>query len=132
MNEVISFLNECQVFYIATVEDGKPRVRPFGFVMEFEGKIYFCTNNTKPVYAQMKSVPDVEISAFSPKGQWIRLSGKAVFDDSAAAKARVFEVSPGITGLYKSPDNPIFEIFYLQDAEAVFCSMTEAPRIVKL
>lgn len=29
------------VFYFATVEDGEPRVRPFGFTMVFENKLYF-------------------------------------------------------------------------------------------
>lgn len=51
MNEVIEFLNENPVQYLATVDlDGKPRVRPFQFMLEEEGKLYFCTNNQKNVF----------------------------------------------------------------------------------
>ncbi len=41
MQEVLKFLTENPTFYIATVEGNKPRVRPFGFVMEYEGKLWF-------------------------------------------------------------------------------------------
>ena len=38
MKEVLQFLQENAPFYIATVDGDKPKVRPFGFVMEHEGK----------------------------------------------------------------------------------------------
>ena len=33
MNEVYEFLKSCGVYYLATDEDGQPRVRPFGTVI---------------------------------------------------------------------------------------------------
>ncbi|WP_349680228.1 hypothetical protein [Acetobacterium sp. UBA5834] len=33
MNEVIEFLTDCGVFFLATVEGDQPKVRPYGFVM---------------------------------------------------------------------------------------------------
>lgn len=48
MNEVIRFLNENLVQCFATVGlDGKPKVRPFQYMHEHEGKLYFCTSNQK-------------------------------------------------------------------------------------
>ena len=87
MNEVVTFLQENPVQYLATVgRDGKPKCRPFMFCFEREGKLWFCTNNTKEVYKDLQENPYVEVSTSSPAYAWIRLSGKAVFADDRAAK----------------------------------------------
>ena len=58
MNEVIKFLNDNPVQYFSTVGlDGRPKVRPFQFMLEKEGKLYFCTNNEKDVYSQIQNNP---------------------------------------------------------------------------
>lgn len=40
MNEVYEFLKKCNVYYLATVEGDQPRVRPFGTIDLYEGKLY--------------------------------------------------------------------------------------------
>ena len=51
MNDLKKFLEENPVQYLATVGiDGKPKVRPFMFMLEKEGKLYYCTSNQKPLY----------------------------------------------------------------------------------
>ena len=51
MNEVVTFLQENPVQYLATVgRDGKAKCRPFMFAGEKDGKLWFCTNNQKDVY----------------------------------------------------------------------------------
>ena len=49
MGETYEFLKECGIFYLATDEDGQPRVRPFGAVDIFEDKLYIQTGRVKPV-----------------------------------------------------------------------------------
>ena len=132
MNEILKFITDAKVFYLATAEGDKPRVRPFGFAMEYEGKIYFCTSNEKNVYKQLVSNPYFEVCTMSDKGQWIRLQGKAVFDKSLKAKAKVFEVMPSLADVYKTPENPIFEVFYVGEAAATLYSFSDAPRVIKL
>ena len=56
------------------------------FAGELDGKLWFCTNNTKEVYRDMQENPEIEISRFSPSYAWIRLHGKAVFENNMAAK----------------------------------------------
>ena len=131
MKEVLKFLTDNPTFYIATVEGDKPRVRPFGFVMEYESKLWFCTSNQKNVYKQLQANPYFEISTTSPDGKWIRLRGKAVFNSTPAAKAKALEVMPKLKEMY-SVDDDIFEVFYIEEGEATFCSMTAEPRTVKL
>ena len=79
MNKVVEFLNANPVQYLATVgRDGKAKCRPFMFAGELDGKLWFCTNNTKDVYKDMQENPEAEISVSSPEYAWIRLHGKAV------------------------------------------------------
>lgn len=131
MDEILKFLAEAKTFYIATVDGDKPKVRPFGAVMEFEGKLYMCTNNTKAVYKQMVANPNIEVSAMAGD-KWVRLAGKAVIDPRREAKARFLEVSPGLTRLYPSADDPIFAVFYIEEGEATIYSFGEGPKTIKL
>jgi len=132
MNEVLEFLTSNQTFYLATIEGDQARVRPFGAVMKYEDKLYFGTNNKKPVFNQLVINPKVEISTTSAKGEWIRLSGNAVVDSRSEVKAAMLEVMPSLKKMYSSDDN-IFEVFYLKDAVAVFNSFSSAePKTIQL
>ena len=127
MNEVVTFLQENPVQYLATVgRDGKPKCRPFMFCFEREGKLWFCTHNTKEVYKDLQENPYVEVSTSSPAYAWIRLSGKAVFADDRAVKEGCME-NPIVKGQYQSADNPIFVVFYLEGAKAVLADFSGNP-----
>lgn len=127
MNEVVKFLQANQVQYLATVgRDGKAKCRPFMFCFEDEGKLWFCTNNQKDVYKDMIETPYVEISVSSPEYAWIRLNGKAVFEDNRRVKEACMN-NPIVKGQYQSADNPIFEVFYLEDAKAVIADFSGNP-----
>ena len=128
MNEVIQFLNENPVQYFATVGlDGKPKVRPFQFMLEQGGKLYFCTNNTKEVYKEMQNTPYVEIVTSSSTFAWMRLSGKVTFSNDLEIKKAIIEASPLVKSLYQTAENPIFEIFYLDEANAVIADFSGNP-----
>ena len=122
MNKIVEFLNDTKIFYLATIDGDKPRVRPFGAVMEKDGKIYFCTNNQKDVYRQMRKNPNIEISATKENGDWLRLSGKAVFDSSKDTKQTMLDECPVLKTMY-SADDGNFEIFYITNASATVFSL---------
>ena len=130
MNEVVKFLEENSVQYFSTVGlDNKPKVRPFQFMLEDGGKLYFCTNSEKDVFKQMENNPYVEVCVSNPKFAWMRLKGKAQFSNDMAIKEKVINSSPLVKSLYKTADNPIFEIFYLDDAKAVIADFSgNAPK----
>ena len=54
MNKIVEELKKAKVFYIATIDEDMPRVRPFGSVMEFEGNVYICSGNFKDFYKQIE------------------------------------------------------------------------------
>jgi uncharacterized pyridoxamine 5'-phosphate oxidase family protein len=133
MSTAYEFLKANQVFHLATVDGERARVRPFGFVMKRNDALYFCTNNTKDVYKQMVKCPNVEMSAMGPDGKWLRLCGKAVFDNSRDAKAQAFAESAMLLQIYpKGADEEIFVTFCLKDAEATLYSFAEAPKKIPL
>ncbi len=129
MEEVWKFLKECGTYYLATDDDGQPRVRPFGTAEIFEGKLYIQTGKVKDVYKQLVKNPRAEISAFKD-GTWIRISGKLIPDDRVEAKKDMLDKNPGLRRMYdENDDNTI--VLYFEDATAVFSSFTQPPRTVK-
>lgn len=131
MEEILQFLTENPIFYLATVDSDTPKVRPFGFAMNHNGKLCFCTSNQKDVYKQLKANPNFELSAASKDGRWLRLKGKAVFITSRETKKAALDFMPALRRLY-SEDDAIYEIFYAAEAEATFASMSGESRTVKL
>jgi uncharacterized pyridoxamine 5'-phosphate oxidase family protein len=131
MNEVLKFLLENSTFYLSTVDGDTPKVRPFGFVMNYNGKLCFCTSNQKDVFKQLKANPKFEISTTSKTGGWLRLFGKAVFITSPESKKAALDSEPNLRNLYSEGDK-IFEIFYADEAKATFYTMSGTARTVKL
>lgn len=127
METVTEFLKNNSAGFLATVEGGKPKVRPFQFMMEEDGRFYFCTNNTKAVYRQLQANPYVEFSGTSPEFAWVRLSGEAVFTDSLTIRSRVLNSHPLVESLYQNAANPIFEVFYLKNATATLADFSGQP-----
>lgn len=131
MNEVIEFLKSCGTFYLATTEGDQPHVRPFGAVCEFEGKLYFVTNNQKNVYKQMLENGKVEMCGMS-MGKWIRVTGTAIHDDRREARVVMMDAnSNALSSMYTVDDN-LMEVLYLENATATIYSFTEEPKTISL
>ncbi|MDP3176591.1 MAG: pyridoxamine 5'-phosphate oxidase family protein [Spirochaetaceae bacterium] len=118
MREIVEFLNENTNGFLATLEGGKPRVRPYQFMLEDGGKLCFSTNNTKEVCKQLMADPSMEFSASNAKGGWIRLRGEAKFSGESRIKQLILDGSETVRAIYKTPDNPMFEVFFLDKGMA--------------
>ncbi len=129
MNEVFEFLKKAGTYYLATVEGDQPRVRPFGTINEFEGKLYIQTGKVKPCSKQMIANPKVEICAFAG-GEWLRIQALAIEDDRFEAKKSMLDAYPNLRGRY-SEDDGNTQVLYLKDAVATFSSFTAPDRVVK-
>ena len=129
MQEVYDFLKKCGTYYLATVEGDQPRVRPFGTVAIFDGKLYIQTGKVKPVSKQLHANPKAEICGFMD-GQWIRVSGKLNADERIEAKKHMLDDYPQLRGMYNENDDNT-EVLYFEDAVAVFSSFGGAPREVR-
>jgi uncharacterized pyridoxamine 5'-phosphate oxidase family protein len=116
---VVDFLVQSKVHYFATIGlDNKPKVRPFQFMFEEGGKLYFCTSNQKKVFKEIQNNSYVEISGCQENSSWIRLNGKVVFSEDLTLKQKVLDTSPLVKSIYETADNPSFELFFLEEAQA--------------
>ena len=129
MNEVCEFLKKCGTYYLATVEGDQPRVRPFGTIDVFDGKLTIQTGKVKAVSRQMKANPKVEISGMAD-GKWIRLTAKAVLDERVEAQEHMLQAYPSLRAMYQPGDGNT-EVFALCDVEGQVCSFAEPPKAFK-
>lgn len=103
IERVCQFLKDAETYYLATVEDDQPRVRPFGTAHIFESKLYIQTGKVKDVSKQIMANGKVELCAFM-KGEWIRVAGTLVEDDRVEARQSMLDAYPGLQKMYKADD----------------------------
>jgi uncharacterized pyridoxamine 5'-phosphate oxidase family protein len=132
LKEVYDFLKGSGNYYLATVEGDQPRVRPFGSLAIFEGKIYFQTGRVKNVSKQIAGNPKIEICAYDHKGRWIRVQAVAVEDDRRVAKQFLLDAHPELKKMYSADDSNT-QVLYLKDAVARFYSFsnTDEPKVLR-
>lgn len=129
MDQVFKFLKDAETYYLATVEGDQPRVRPFGTAHVFEGKLYIQTGKVKDVSKQLHQNPKAEICAFK-NGEWVRVSGKLIEDDRNEARQSMLDAYPSLQKMYKADDGNT-EVFYFEEATAIFSSFTHEPEVIK-
>ncbi|NTV89533.1 MAG: NimC/NimA family protein [Clostridiales bacterium] len=129
MQEVYDFLKKAGIYYLATIDNDQPRIRPFGTVNVFEGKLYIQTGKVKPVSKQMMANPKIEICAMS-EGKWIRIEATVVEDDRLEPKEKMLDSYPSLKDRYSSTDNNT-QVLFLKDATATIESFGAASRVIK-
>ena len=125
IERVLRFLEEAQTYYLATVEGDQPRVRPFGTILLYNGKLYIQTGKVKSISKQLAANPKAEICAFKD-GKWLRLAGELINDDDREVKAAMLDKMPSLKAMYNADDDNT-QVLYFQNASATFSSFTEAP-----
>jgi len=125
LKKICTFLEEAGTYYLATVEEDQPRVRPFGTVLLYEGRLYIQTGKIKSVSRQISANPKVEVCAFKD-GKWLRLAGVLENDDRREPKVAMLEKMPSLKGMY-NPDDGNMQMLYFKCGKATFSSFTEAP-----
>ena len=112
MQTTYQFLKDAGHYYLATVDQDQPRVRPFGTALIFEDKLYIQTGRRKNVAKQLIANGKCEICAM--KGdEWIRISGVLVDDNRREPKAAMLDAHPSLKGMY-SPDDDNTMVLYFQ------------------
>lgn len=125
MEEIYEFLKACGDYFLATCDNGQPRVRPFGTVNIYNGRLYIQTGKSKSVSRQLHKNPKLEICAMKD-GKWMRVEATAAEDDDREARVSMLEAYPNLKALY-SPDDGNTEVWYLRNVTATLYSFTEPP-----
>lgn len=130
IDNVAQFLRDAQTYYLATAEGDQPRVRPFGTVLLYGGRLYIQTGKSKDVSKQLARNPKAELCAFKD-GVWLRIAGELVNDDDRAVKVAMLEQYPELQAMYSADDDNT-QVLYFRNATATFSSFTAAPETVNL
>jgi len=129
MDEIYALLKKTKVFYLATIDGDRPRVRPMGATCVFDGKLYIQMARHKRVSKQIEANPNIEICTMLDGGYWIRIQAKAVNDDRAEAKQAMLDAHSSLKKY--TDDDPAFQVLYLKDATAYITSPVKEDRVVK-
>lgn len=131
MQKTYQFIKDAEHYFIATVENDQPRVRPFGTIHIFEGKLYIQMGRKKKVAQQILANGKVELCAM--KGdEWIRVSGILVDDNRREPKASMLDEYESLKSMY-SPDDDNTMVLYFQPGTvtATIYSFKNEPVVMK-
>ena len=111
MQKTYQFIKDAEHYFIATVENDQPRVRPFGTIHIFEGKLYIQMGRKKKVAQQILANGKVEICAM--KGdEWIRVSGVLVDDNRREPKASMLDEYESLKSMYSADDDNTMVLYF--------------------
>lgn len=129
IERIAEFIKQAQTYYLATTEGDQPRVRPFGTIHIFEGKLYIQTGKVKDVSKQLTANPKVEICAFKD-GEWIRVAGTLAEDDRVEARQSMLDAYPSLQSMYAADDGNT-QVFCFESGTATISSFTHAPEVLE-
>ncbi|MCD7957518.1 MAG: pyridoxamine 5'-phosphate oxidase family protein [Lachnospiraceae bacterium] len=130
MQKVYEFLKNAGTYYLATVDGDQARVRPFGTIHIYDGKLYIQTGKTKDVAKQIAANPKVEICAMS-KGDWIRVCGTLVLDERVEAQESMLDAYPNLKKMYTTGSEGNTAVYYFKDAVATISSFSHEPEVIR-
>lgn len=118
-------------YYLTTVDsDNRPKARPYGFLMDYKGKLCFTTNENKPTYRQLMGNPYVELVAMTSGFGWLRVSGKAVKVTSEESCKQALSEMPMLAQNYAVYGGN-FDVFALTEAVADYYTFGKKGEIIK-
>ncbi|MDR1250191.1 MAG: pyridoxamine 5'-phosphate oxidase family protein [Treponema sp.] len=129
MQEVYDFLKKAGTYYLATTEGNQPRVRPFGTIDLFEGKLYIQTGKVKDVAKQIQANPRIELCAFDG-ANWIRVQANATEDPRREVKVHMLEAYPALKDMYSADDDNTLALA-LKDGVATISSFAGEPKVIR-
>lgn len=115
--DCLAFIAQTPTGFMATVEDRQPHVRPMTVWLADATGVYFYTSAVKPLVAQLKANPNLEIAFHQPGagqdlGRVLRMAGRAEFVTDMAIRQKLYgqvawlkEVGTG------GPDSPTILVF---------------------
>ena len=125
LEQVCDFLREAGTYYLATVEGDQARVRPFGTVLFYDGKLCIQTGRKKDVAKQIKANPKVELCACKG-GEWLRVAGEMAELDDRAARVAMLDRYPELKAMY-DPDDGNTAVLAFTRGIATLASFTAPP-----
>lgn len=117
--EIMQFISENPICYLATVEGGVPRVRAIGTYKADERGILIQISTPKDVYKELAKNPKVELCYHSlSKNMQLRVNGTAEFLEDQGLKEQVVKDRPFLKPLVDAEGYSAIKIFRVANASA--------------
>ena len=112
LEKIYEFLKECGYFYVLTINGDFPAGRPFGAVMEKDGKLYISTHDGNKAHEQLRNNSHIQIIAKRESSrEWLRLTGIAEECTDISMKKRMLEECPVLQKHFPSAESPHYLLF---------------------
>jgi pyridoxamine 5'-phosphate oxidase len=126
--DCVDFANDVRVCFLATNDNGQPRVRALGMWYADETGFYLQTSTMKDLYRQLKADPRVELcfwKAGEMSGKMLRVAGNIDFIEDKMMKAKCIADRPFLKSFGLTADSPELIIFKVGKGEAYFWTMQD-------
>jgi uncharacterized pyridoxamine 5'-phosphate oxidase family protein len=118
MNIFVKILTEHPNGVLANRNGKALRTQIITFQLAEDNRVYFCTNNLKPMYKQLQRYPYVSFCTYAEDFEpVVSINGKVVFVEDSALKLRLFNGSTHLQRIYQNSDNPNLTVFYINIEE---------------
>lgn len=122
--EILAFLNKNNVCFLATVEDGEPRVRGMMLYRADDQGVIFHSGEFKDIPSQLRKCPKAELCVFDPQsGTQVRVRGSVEFVDDKALKDEIIEARPFMKPFLEAKGYDSMVVFRVKDCEASIWTM---------
>lgn len=114
--EVIEFIEHNPILMLANIGlDGLPKIRPMITLGFFKGTLWFAVTERKLVYQELQKDNNLELCSVT-LSRWIRIKGKAIFEQDKALITHVLENSDIMDKFYKNKNekDENVKIFFIE------------------
>ena len=111
MKEIYDFIKMSKVYFLATIADNLPKVRPFHTFDIYNNHFYLQTEKDKDVFKQIQNNSNVQLCALNGN-LWLRITGVLKVDDSLQAKRHMFENNKDLKCKYNVKDKNIKLLYF--------------------
>ena len=105
---------------LATVDRGRPRLRPVSPVRNDRFTIYVASLKSSNKTAEIEACPRVELAYLDEGHDQVRISGTAEVVTDAAARRSVWDENPLLRQFLGSIDNPEFILYRVVPQRVLF------------
>ena len=114
IDDCYKFIRECGYFFLATILDNQPKLRPFGMIYSDKKALYIATDKRKNVYSDLITNPQVEIASYNLNTRrWIRIRGRAEAESSILIKDEMVNDYPLLKQKFSGDTEMFLVIFKL-------------------
>ena len=125
IDEVKQIIKESGIGYFATIEDGKPRVRPIMPGMFEDNTLLAATQKGTPKLQQLEKNNSFEICFIDSKLSQVRIRGEVSISDDIDKKGWLGNAVPMLRTYFPTDDDPNYVLLVLKPVKCLLIHIGE-------